>query len=243
MGVMSSLHWRDAQRTKQPEGRRLERNVPSTQRDVVYALAEPGEKGSSLATSLISNEERTWLLEHLRTVHSTMVEVAGHFSAVDWITAQVPGDWNPSQIVEHTLLVDEEILGQVRKHLADSPYADWEQITGRKEIVLKRYLPNIGRAQANAKTSTFRGLRQEDIRSLLEKSYQGVDEILSRNSELPLKAIIWPHGGMGPLNAYQWLLYIPLHAERHLNQLLRAARIADQVEWTDATHRWENVRP
>ena len=129
----------------------------------------------------------------------------------------------------------------MRSYLQDQPSPDWERVTPHKDAVLKHYLPNIGRARANARASTFKGIPQQDVQAALAKTYQSVEEILDKGSGAALKAIVWAHGGFGPLSAYQWLLYVPLHAERHLNQLLRVMQIADQVEWSDPKHRWENA--
>lgn len=190
----------------------------------------------------VTPEERGWLLEHLKTVHVAMNEVVSQISPVQWNRRGSIEAWSPREIVEHTVMVDEEILGDVQDHWKDEPIPDWENVVGRKDLMLKRYLPNIGRARASTKTSTFRGFRQEDVCESFQKSYDAVARLLDRGSDTPLKAIIWAHGGMGALSAYQWLLYIPLHTERHLNQLLRLAQIAEQVEWADPKHRWESVR-
>ncbi len=171
----------------------------------------------------VTGAERTWLLRHLRTVHEAMDDVVRHMTPAEWVCAGTLGNWSPSEIVEHTLLVDAEILGAVSRHLKDDPSPDWERLTGNKEAALKRYLPNMGRAQANAETSTFRGCRQEDVKDLLDRNYRVISGLLEKHSDTPLKAIVWHHSGMGALSAYLWLLYIPLHAERHLNQLLRIA--------------------
>jgi hypothetical protein len=195
-----------------------------------------------MQSDLVTAEERTWLLEHLQTVHAAINDVVRQIPPEIWVRSDVAQNWSPAEVVEHTLLVDEEILADVRGHLQDQPFPDWERVTARKDAVLKHYLPNIGRARANARTSTFRGFLQQDVPAALAKSYQSVEGILFQESGTALKTIVWLHGGMGPLNAYQWLLYIPLHAERHLNQLLRVMQIADQVEWADPKHRWESIR-
>lgn len=152
-----------------------------------------------------------------------MVKVVRQTTPAEWVCPGKFGGWSPSEIVEHILLVDAEILDAVSRHLKDDPSPDWERLTGNKEAALKRYLPNMGRAQANAETSTFRGCRQEDVKDSLERNYCVISELFEMHSDTPLKAIVWHHPGMGPLSAYLWLLYIPLHAERHLNQLLRIA--------------------
>ncbi|MFT4114338.1 DinB family protein [Silvibacterium sp.] len=175
-----------------------------------------------LDAAKISGDERAWLLEHLHKVHATIADVVRRTGAADWSAQPCPASWSPAQIVEHTLLVEDEILAEVQAHLDGRPSPDWQAQTAGKDAVLRRYLPRIGKALANPRTSTFRGLSPDEVEPSLAESYRRFSSLLRISEERPMKAIVWLHGGMGGLSAYLWLLYIPLHSERHLHQLERA---------------------
>ena len=67
----------------------------------------------------ITAEERSWLLEHLKAVHGVMSDVVRQMPPEQWNRSGSLQSWSPAEIVEHTLLVDEEILAEVRNHQRD----------------------------------------------------------------------------------------------------------------------------
>ena len=169
----------------------------------------------------LESSERTELLAHVREVHRGLAQFAEVFAPIQWTHHEALGKWTPAEIIEHTLLVENEILDEVHLHLADAPSFDRQEEMDSKEIILRRFLPNRGKARASDNSSRFSGLQQDDARAALTKSEEKLSDLLTRQSRTPLKAIMWNHAGFGPLSAYLWLLYIPLQSERHLNQLIQ----------------------
>ena len=169
----------------------------------------------------ITKTEKLALLQHTRQVHEAIEKLIWNLTPAQWTGRRTPGEWSPTEIVEHILLTEDGILDGVTRHLHDQPSALWQEQTGQKDLILRRYLPNLGKAQANLRTSTFAGLDQRVVQDELLARLQSLGELLEIGCELPLKAVVWDNERFGSLNAYQWLLYLPLHSERHLNQLLR----------------------
>ena len=172
-------------------------------------------------STCITKTEKLALLQHTREVHEGLEKLICNLTPAQWTRRRTPHEWSPAEIVEHTLLAEDGILDGVTRHLHDQPSDLWQEQTGRKDLIIRRYLPNLGKAQANLRTSTFSGLDQRDVQDALFARLQSLGELLEIGCELPLKAVVWDNERFGSLNAYQWLLYLPLHSERHLNQLLR----------------------
>jgi hypothetical protein len=167
----------------------------------------------------ISETERSSLIAHLASVHNAMCEVVGGFSPIAWTSARDPGEWSPAQVVEHTILVERGLMKNVALHLGDVPDLEGSQDSGALERLLRRVLPAQGKARASEKNSTFAGLRADAVQSALDTTLKEFSFLLEDHAGGPLKAIFWPHGAFGPMSAYLWLLYVPLHSERHLGQL------------------------
>jgi hypothetical protein len=157
----------------------------------------------------------------LTEVHTGFERAVHGLAQVRWTAAPVSGGWSPAEILEHTLLVERGLLANVKNHLGDEPIPARMEETDGKDAILRKFLPDSGKAQASEKNSTFLGLEQNQVASLLKENLLGFSQTVEANAELPLRNIAWQHGGFGLLNASQWLLYIPLHSQRHLNQLRR----------------------
>ena len=173
------------------------------------------------SSPFVSDAERAAITTHVAEGHRLLAdEVAGLDDAL-WDRRPDPEAWSPAEIVEHVLLAERSLMQQVRVRSTDAPDADWEaKVDGRIEV-LRRSLPGSGKAKAGPSVTGFGGLRREDVAASLADSARTLDELLVSAQDLPLKAILWNNKWFGDLSAYLWLLYIPLHTERHIGQLRR----------------------
>jgi hypothetical protein len=170
-------------------------------------------------TDLISSTERKALTGHLRDVHLGFSQTIDRFNDTAWTTERCAGEWSPAQVTEHALLVERSILQSVTKHLNDTPSPERQIEVQGKDELLRRFLLGQGRAKASEKSSTFLGLTKVEVVSSLAQSYYEFSAVMNVYAATPLHGISWRHGGFGLLTGFQWLLYIPLHSERHLHQL------------------------
>jgi uncharacterized damage-inducible protein DinB len=174
---------------------------------------------------LITPSEIEDLVSRLRSVHDEVRHVISTLTLAQWNAKPSEGVWSPSEVVQHILLVEMGILNSVRNHVETPPSNDWYEQVAQKEPALRRFLPRGGKAVASEKNSTFREIEQQEALLMLQDSIGEYESFLLDERELPLKAILWPHSIFGPLSAYLWLLYIPLHSQRHVLQLRLAARM------------------
>ena len=65
------------------------------------------------------------------------------------------------------------------------------------------------------------GVRVADSLARLKQSRAALEALRERIERADLSAATYPHPAFGPLNLYQWLAFIGLHEERHLNQIER----------------------
>ena len=173
----------------------------------------------------ISPADREALIAQLGEVHlgfQKVIEVCGD---ADWSAQRNADEWSPAQVAEHTLLVEASLLQSVINHLDDVPSPERRAEVRGKTLLLRRFLPSTGKAQASVKNSTFAGMSKIEVLSGFAQSRRNICEHLNAHADTPFHDISWPHSGFGLLTAYQWLLYIPLHSERHLGQMRRIAEV------------------
>ena len=113
------------------------------------------------------------------------------------------------------------LFAQVTKALNTAPNPDWEAKTKGKTEFLEQVMPSrTGKAQApEAIVPTGKLTKTEFITRFKEVRTNTMK--FTETTDLPLKAhtVEHPFPVFNTLNAYQWLIYIPLHNQRHNKQI------------------------
>lgn len=65
------------------------------------------------------------------------------------------------------------------------------------------------------------GASVADSLARLKESRAAFEALRPRIERADLSAATYPHPAFGPLNLYQWLAFVGIHEERHLNQIER----------------------
>jgi hypothetical protein len=170
----------------------------------------------------ISDQDRAALVDYLKTTREQVLAETAKLTPAQWNFKPAPDRWSVGEVVQHLALAEPFIFGMQQKLVA-APPASPEQVAatkGKDEMIRKGVPDRTRKAQApepiqpgstagaegQAETlATFQARRAETI----EYASTTSDDLRSRVSESPL----------GPLDAYQWLLFVAAHSERHLGQI------------------------
>ncbi len=170
---------------------------------------------------VMTKEERAKVIKLLEDSHKeTMAAVEGLTDEQLKFRA-APGKWSVAEVAEHIMLAEGLLFAQVEKALADKPNPEWETKTKGKTEFLERVLPNRNnKAQAPESIVPTAKLTRAE---LIAKLNAGRAKTLkfAEETTLPLKTHTAEHPFpvFNTLNAYQWLIYIPLHNVRHNLQI------------------------
>lgn len=160
----------------------------------------------------------------LLSAHSRLSEIVLRISPAMWTTLSPGTLWSASNIVEHVLLSEKVLMDQVRRHMDDPPNPDAGFLLAGQAEKLFRILPSGGKAAAGASVSTFVGLNHAHVSDGFSSSSLEYAKLIQEMRFRPVKAILWRNRFFGDLSAYLWMLYIPLHSERHVAQLRSSGR-------------------
>jgi DinB superfamily len=132
-----------------------------------------------------------------------------------------PEKWSVLDVAEHIFLAEGLLFGAVEGALAAKENPEWETKTKGKTEFLERVMVSRDRkasAPENIKPSG-KLTRDEVIAKLKESRARTLK--FAEETKLPLKAhtLDHPFPVFNTLNAYQWLIYIPLHNIRHNKQI------------------------
>lgn len=189
---------------------------------------------SSLAIAFMSAEERAQLVEWLERSQETFLSAIGRVSRMHWPWKPSSGQWSIGEIAEHVVLAEALMFNVVQGAVADNPNPDWQSQTAGKTDLLVRVMPSSrhGKAQAPDPTHPTQQLTSTQVVERFLRERMRISRFVVE-TEHPIKAHTRAHPFpmFGTLNAYQWLIYIPLHTLRHAEQIAALHALAgDSME-------------
>ncbi|MFN0118934.1 MAG: DinB family protein [Blastocatellia bacterium] len=169
----------------------------------------------------MTKEEREMVLKLLREARQETLDAIKNVSEAQWTFKPAPEKWSVGEVAEHIFMAEGALFSRVEEALAAPLNPEWEAKTkGKTEFLLDVMAPRKGRAQApesivptGKMTKTEFLKKYEEARAGTMKFAQATDKPLKgHTAEHPFKVF-------NTLNAYQWLIYIPLHNQRHNKQI------------------------
>jgi hypothetical protein len=182
---------------------------------VMLALAPAVPSGEAM-----SKQDRDAVVKYLTTTRDQVIAETEKLSDAQWNFKAGPDRWSVGEVVEHLALA-ENFLAEARQKAMDGPPATTEQLAkakGQDPVILKAIPDRTQKVQApepiqpkqrlgprEKVAAAYRDRRANTI-AYAQKT---TDDLRSRVGDSPL----------GPLDAYQWLLFTAAHNERHLGQI------------------------
>lgn len=168
----------------------------------------------------ITTAERDKAVQYLTAMRDQVFAETEKLSDAQWSYKPGPDRWSVGEVVEHLALA-ESFLTDAREKIMSGPAAAPEQLAGTKgkdEVILKAIPDRTKKVQAPEPIQPKQrlGTRAQVMAAFRERRANTIayaqktqDDLRSRVGESPL----------GPLDGYQWLLFVPAHNERHLGQI------------------------
>lgn len=171
----------------------------------------------------ITAEERASLLSYLDRSQREFEQLLDGVSDAQWAWKSSPERWSVGEVARHILISEDYLFDQAMLAMKNPADADWQAKTGPKTALLERALPNRStKVQAPEPLNpigTAPMTRLHVIDAFRQKRAR--TRQFAETTQLPLRE----HLTKGlfpifdPLNAYQFVLYIPLHNIRHNQQI------------------------
>jgi hypothetical protein len=166
-------------------------------------------------------QERELLLDLLVSSQQALILSIVRLTAPQWSFAPGDGRWSIAQCAEHLALSEEGLLGMVRDRILMSPVSPAKATAarGRDGAVVGAMRDRSQRS----KTFDFLEPRSVAptpagfIEGFLKKRAVTLQYV--REAGEALHHHLAPLGALGDLDAYQWLLLLASHTERHIAQI------------------------
>jgi hypothetical protein len=166
-------------------------------------------------------EERTKVINWLDESRKEFLAAIGGVTEEQWKWKPAPERWSVGETAEHIVLAEEALFGNVQKAIASPANPAWEEKTkGKTQFIEQVMAPRLGKAKAPEPIVPTGKLTQAQVRERFEKQRVEIEKFAA-TTEVALKeyTVEHPFPIFGTLNAYQWLIYVPLHTMRHDKQI------------------------
>lgn len=164
-------------------------------------------------------EERTKTLTWLEDSRKEFLAAIDGVNEKQWVWKPSPDRWSVGEVAEHIALGEAGMFGNVKRAIASPVNTAWEEKTKGKTELLERVLaPRLGKAQAPEAIVPKGGMSKAQVIARFEAQRAEIVKFAT-DTDLPLKQYTIDNPFFGPLNAYHWLIYAPLHTMRHDKQI------------------------
>jgi hypothetical protein len=194
--------------------------IPFRFRNVLAAAIALALAPISTGVAQPTAADREKLVKYLTGTRDQVLADAASISDAQWSFKPGPDRWSVGEVVEHLALAEPFIFGMQQKAVA-GPEATPEQkeaTKGKDDLILKVIPDRTKKAQAPEPIQPGQrlGSRVEVLAAFKDRRSKTLEYAGKTTDDLRGRVVDSP---LGPLDAYQWLLFIGAHTERHLAQI------------------------
>jgi hypothetical protein len=173
------------------------------------------------ADTHMTPEERTKVIKYLEESRKEFLAAIDGVTEEQWKWKPAPERWSVGETAEHIVLAEALLFANVQKAIASQPNPAWEEKTrGKTEFIERVMAPRLGKATAPEPIVPSGKMTQAQVRETFLKQRDEIEKF-AKETQVALKeyTVDHPFPVFGTLNAFQWLIYAPLHTERHDKQI------------------------
>ena len=167
----------------------------------------------------LTSGERQEGVSQLERTRSGVVEATKGLSEAQWKDKPAPDRWSVAEVLEHIVVSEEALIEGAMKKALETPKVQGDRdVQSGDKLILKAIPDRSQKFKApESMVPTGRWTPQETLARFL-KTRSGTIDIMKNTAELRDHVLDSPLGQ--PLDAYQWLLFISAHSDRHTKQML-----------------------
>jgi DinB family protein len=172
------------------------------------------------ATPELTPQDRESAFKYLESTRQGIVDATQGLSADQWNFKPAPDRWSIAEVMEHIAAAEDYLEGNVTANVMKAPPRKGDDdVKAIDEMVLKGVPDRSHKAQAPEplKPTNRFGSPEGSLKHFLE-SRQRTEDFLKSTNDLRAHATDSPMGKQ--LDAYEWILFVAAHSDRHTKQIL-----------------------
>ena len=168
----------------------------------------------------LTQADRDRAMKYLESTKQGVLDATAGLSEAQWNFKPGPDRWSVAEVTEHIAAAEGYLRGTITdKVMTAPPRPDGEDVKAIDEMVLTMIPDRSHKAQAPEplKPTNRFGSPQGSLKHFTESRAQ-TEDFLRTHDDLRAHAIDSPIEKK--LDAYEWVLFIAAHSERHTKQIL-----------------------
>jgi hypothetical protein len=168
----------------------------------------------------LSQADRDKALSYLESTRQGVIDSTKGLSPAQWNFKAGPDRWSVAQVTEHIAAAEDYIRGMVTEKVMTAPARPaGEDVAAIDEMVIKMIPDRSTKRQAPEPLvpSNRFGSPEGSLKHFLE-ARTTTEDFLKKTPDLREHAVDSPLGKK--LDAYEWILFVSAHSERHTKQIL-----------------------
>lgn len=174
----------------------------------------------------LTDEEFVELVKEMDESQDLLLGLITGLTDEQWNFKQNDERWSVAECVEHIVRSERALYEYALNAMKNPPDPEWYDRTKTKQTFLRKVMPNrnpggVGGAQAPME---IRPTEKWDRATAIEEFYKVHGEVRAYIETMPREiknhTFEHPFPIFNWLNAYDWLLYVPLHTVRHSRQII-----------------------
>jgi len=167
----------------------------------------------------LAQPDRERALKHLQSTKQSILDATRGLSEAQWNFKPAPDRWSVAEVVEHIAAAEDMLFGLITEQVMKAPpRPEGEDVKAIDDLVLSKVPDRTNKAQAPEplKPTNRYGSPDAALKHFVESRNRTIN-FLQKTEDLRAHAADSPLGKK--LDAYQWILFISAHSERHTKQL------------------------
>jgi uncharacterized damage-inducible protein DinB len=164
--------------------------------------------------------EKDKAMKYLESTKQGVIDATKGLSAAQWNFKSAPDRWSVAEVMEHIAAAEDFIRGNITQNVMKAPARSaGEDVKALDDTVVAKIPDRSVKAQAPEplKPTNRFGSPEASLKHFLE-SRQETEAFLTSHNDLRDHATDSPMGKK--LDAYEWVLFLTAHSERHTKQIL-----------------------
>lgn len=169
----------------------------------------------------LTSQERDAAVQHLTKTSRMFLDSISGLTPEQWNFKPAPDRWSIAECAEHITISEDFIFGLVRDKIMQSPAdpSKRAETKGKDEAVIEKVPDRSQKFQAPEQITPKKRWSTPDALMAHFKQSRADSIHYVETTQQDLRDHIAPHPAMGPLDAYQWILLMSAHTQRHTEQI------------------------
>lgn len=189
---------------------------------VLMMLAITANSIAQGSSESLTKDEREKGVAYLKQTRDKFFDSIKGLSEEQWKFKPAPDRWSVAEVAEHIGISEQTIFGMIAGQVMKSPAdaSKREAAKGKDEMILKMIPERTTKAQAPEILKPIgRWATRDALTAEFEKN-RGTAITFIKDTKEPLRDHFGPNPVFKELDAYQWVLFMAAHTERHTAQIL-----------------------